>query len=229
MKASPASRRVGEVRRALSLRRRVPSVPGAGEVGTRSCADARSPGSPRHVHGGGARDARRPHPPGMRACPSAVALTLALVASPQRARADDVAEKPRARSVYRLRPAADAAIGAVAGAAALAPYLLQGQIIHERCPCDRSEVPRFERFVIGYRSNAADHASDALAALAIVAPFALDAGALGFGRTLLEDGVVLAETLLVNGAIVTTVKDLVQRPTPRAYAGDAAIVSRASG
>ena len=70
---------------------------------------------------------------------------------------------------------------------------------------------------------------DALAALAIVAPFALDAGAVGFGRILLEDGVVLAETLLVNGAIVTTVKDLVQRPTPRAYAGDAAIVSRATG
>ncbi len=131
--------------------------------------------------------------------------------------------------MYRVNPPVDGAITAAAGAAALVPYLLQDRIIRKRCPCDRSEVPRFERFVVGSRSNAADVASDALAALAVAVPAGLDALALGWSRPLLDDGVVYAETLLVNGAIVTTVKDLVQRPTPRAYAGDAPIVSRATG
>ncbi len=117
----------------------------------------------------------------------------------------------------------------VAAAATLVPYALQDRIIRERCPCDRSEVPAFERFVIGYRSNAADVASDTLAALSIAVPAAADAIALGLGRPLLEDGIVFAETILVNGALVTTAKDAVQRPTPRAYAGDAPIVSRPTG
>lgn len=171
----------------------------------------------------------------MRPRRSAAALTLAALAlagASGRARAggDDVDDSSaRPRSVYRIEPAADTAVMAIAGAAALVPYLLQDRIIRERCPCDRSEVPRFERWVIDHRSNAADHASDALVALSIAGPFALDSGAVGWSRPLLEDGLVLAETVLVNGALVTTVKDLVQRPTPRAYAGDAAIVRRPTG
>jgi membrane-associated phospholipid phosphatase len=131
--------------------------------------------------------------------------------------------------VYRVSAAVDGPVTAAAAAAALLPYLLQDRIIRERCPCSPSEVPRFERFVVGFRSDAADVASDALAVLSIAVPVAADALALGASRPLLEDGVVFAETLLVNGALVTTVKDLVQRPTPRAYAGDAPIVTRPTG
>ena len=60
-------------------------------------------------------------------------------------------------------------------------------------------------------------------------PLGADALALGWSRPFLEDAVALGEAVLVNGAIVTTVKDLVQRPTPRAYAGDEPIVSRPTG
>ncbi len=123
----------------------------------------------------------------------------------------------------------DGPVIGVAAAATLVPYALQDRIIRERCPCDLAEIPKFERFVVGYRSNAADVASDTLAALAVAVPVIADGVALGWGRPFREDAVVLAETVLVNGALVTTVKDLVQRPTPRAYAGDEPIVSRPTG
>jgi hypothetical protein len=159
---------------------------------------------------------------------AALALLLAVgAAPPARAAADDA--PPADRSVYRVDPALDGAILGVAGVAALVPYLLQHRIIDERCPCDPSEVPRFERWVVGNRSQAADVASDTLAALAIAVPVGLDALDVGGTRPLLQDGVVYAEALLVNGALVTTVKDLVQRPTPRAYAGDADIIHRPTG
>ncbi|HEX9051525.1 MAG TPA: phosphatase PAP2 family protein [Anaeromyxobacter sp.] len=157
----------------------------------------------------------------------AVAGVAALAARPAVAAETDAAAPPP--SVYRVNLAVDGPVLGAAAAAALVPYVLQDRIVRERCPCDVSEIPRFERFVVGYRSNAADIASDTLAALSVAVPATVEALALGWGRPLLEDGVVLAETVLVNGAIVTTVKDLVQRPTPRAYAGDAAIVSRPTG
>ncbi len=162
-----------------------------------------------------------------RPAPLALALACAAWAAPRPAGAGDPSAAPP--SVYHVRLAVDGAVIGAAAAATLVPYALQDRIIQERCPCDRSEIPRFERFVVGYRSNAADVATDALAALSIVVPATVDALALGWTRPLLEDGVVFAEAILVNGAIVTTVKDLVQRPTPRAYAGDAPIVSRPTG
>lgn len=166
----------------------------------------------------------------MRSRSAALALALACAtwAAPRPARAAEPAPAPPP-SVYRVSLAVDGPVIGIAAAAALVPYALQDRIVRERCPCDLSEIPRFERFVVGYRSNAADVASDTLAALSIVVPATIDALALGWTRPLLEDGVVFAETILVNGAIVTTVKDLVQRPTPRAYAGDEPIVSRPTG
>ncbi len=161
-------------------------------------------------------------------CPARLALALSLaLAAPARAADRDAPDE--AQSVYAVSLPVDGAISAAAGLAALVPYLLQDRIIRVRCPCDRSEVPRFERFVIGYRSQAADVGSDTLAALSVAVPAGADVLLLGGGRPLLEDAVVFTQTLLVNGAIVTTVKDAVQRPTPRAYAGDAPIVSKPTG
>ncbi|MFT3917629.1 MAG: phosphatase PAP2 family protein [Anaeromyxobacteraceae bacterium] len=153
--------------------------------------------------------------------PSALALLL-VAGSPTPA-----VEPPR--DVYRLHPALDAAVLAVASTAALLPYLLQDRIVHPRCPCDRAEIPGFERWVVGHRSAAADHASDALAVVSIAGPAAAEAWLVGLRSPLGTDLVVFAETVLVNGALVTTVKDLVQRPTPRAYAGDPGITDRPIG
>jgi membrane-associated phospholipid phosphatase len=164
-----------------------------------------------------------------RSTPLAVALACAVVATARPARASDPVPGEAPPSVYRVSLGVDAPVLGVAAAAALVPYRLEDRIIRERCPCDRSEIPRFERFVVGYQSNAADVASDTLAVLSIAVPATIDALALGWSRPLLEDEVVFAETFLVNGAIVTTVKDLVQRPTPRAYAGHTRIVTRPTG
>ena len=141
---------------------------------------------------------------------AALALSAALSAAP-------AAEPPR--SVYRIHPADWAVIGAGALASFL-PWALEDDIIDLRCPCDPDEVPRFERFAIGLESDAATAASNVTVALAVLVPPAADLLVLGWSRPLLEDAVVLAETLAVNGAVVTVVKYAVQRPIPLAYAGD---------
>jgi membrane-associated phospholipid phosphatase len=124
------------------------------------------------------------------------------------------------RSVYRIAPLGDGAAIAVSSIALVLPWLLEDRLIDLRCPCDRREVPRWERFAIGLRSPAADAASTLSAGLAVLLPPAADLFVLGRGGAWLEDAVVFAEALAVNGAIVTGVKYAVQRPIPRAYAGD---------
>ncbi|HSN91768.1 MAG TPA: phosphatase PAP2 family protein [Anaeromyxobacteraceae bacterium] len=128
------------------------------------------------------------------------------------------------RSVYRIDPAVDGAILAASSLAIALPWLLEDRIIDLRCPCDRSEVPRWERFAIGLESPAADFASNATVALSALLPPAVGLLHLGWSRAWVEDLVVFAEALAVNGALVTAVKYAVQRPIPLAYAGDPAWV-----
>lgn len=125
---------------------------------------------------------------------------------------------PPPRSVYRIDLPWDIAVSTVAGAAILVPYALTDSLIHPHCPCDASSVPAFDRWAIGYSSATADTVSTVTAGLAIVAPVVLDLVDVGASTELLEDTAVLAQTLLVNGALVSAAKYSVQRPIPLVYA-----------
>ena len=121
------------------------------------------------------------------------------------------------RSVYRLDLAWDLPVSALAAAGILVPVMTTDSLVHPRCPCPASEVPGFDRWAIGYSSDAADTLSTVTTGLAIVAPLVLDLFDVGASTAFLEDTVVFAETLLVNGALVTLAKYTVQRPVPRVY------------
>ncbi|HET7753722.1 MAG TPA: phosphatase PAP2 family protein [Anaeromyxobacteraceae bacterium] len=131
-----------------------------------------------------------------------------------RARADEP------RRVFSLSPAVDGAIIGIAALGNVVPLALQDRIVRERCPCDPSEVPGFDRFAIGLHSDAASRASDWTRNLALIVPPIAGLVALGPTRAFFEDATVFAEALAVSGALVNLAKYTVQRPIPRAYAGD---------
>jgi membrane-associated phospholipid phosphatase len=133
------------------------------------------------------------------------------------------------RSVYHLSIPRDGVITGLAGLAILVPYAFASSIITPRCPCDPREVNSFDRSAIGNTSQAADITSDVTAALAILVPPALDYVDLGWSKPFREDAGVFVQTIAVNGALVTFAKYVFQRPLPRTYAGDPALISSPRG
>ena len=71
------------------------------------------------------------------------------------------------------------------------------------------------------RGLRASHLPDDAPALRLTIPQACS--------VLLEDATVYVDTLSVNGALVTAAKYIVQRPLPRTYAGDPALVNQPGG
>ncbi len=130
------------------------------------------------------------------------------------------------REVFRVDPVVDGAVIGVTALGNLVPWLLEDRIIRVRCPCDPGEVNRFDRWAIGLHSDAAATASEVTVWLALLGPPAADALALGRSRALLEDAVVFAEALSVNGALATLAKYTTQRPIPRAYEGEASYLGK---
>lgn len=131
--------------------------------------------------------------------------------------------------VYDVNARVDGAVLASSVLAIALPALLASRIIRERCPCDPHGVNAFDRGAIGNHSDVADAVSTVTVGLAVVGPPALDWLLLGRGDALLSDLVVFGEVLLVNGALVQIVKYSVQRPLPRTYAGDPALVRSPGG
>lgn len=121
------------------------------------------------------------------------------------------------KSVYRISRALDSAVIVGAGLTITIPYALTDKLITPHCPCDPREVNSFDRGAIGNASDAAGVASDITAALAAIGPVTLDLVDVGATPVLLEDIVILSETLAVNGALVTIAKYTTQRPVPRVY------------
>ncbi len=134
-----------------------------------------------------------------------------------------------AQSVYKVRPVLDGSIIAGTLLGGLLPYLYADKLIHPRCPCDAGEVNGFDRPAIGNHSGFADTLSDITVGAAVLVPVALDALDLGLGSELAEDLVVYVEALAVNGALVSLVKYAAQRPLPRTYEGDPALVAGPGG
>lgn len=151
-----------------------------------------------------------------------LALLVATAAPPE-------ALQPAPRSVYQVHLAADVPIAATSLLAIAIPYAFAGTFIHPRCPCDPGEVNALDRHVIGNHNKLLDDASDATAGIATVAPLLLDALDVGFSTPLLEDAAIYGEALAVNGAFVTAAKYIVQRPLPRTYAGDPALINQPGG
>ena len=115
-----------------------------------------------------------------------------------------------AQSVYEVRPSIDLPLTLAAGGGTLIVYAFGDHLIARRCPCDRGEVNSFERHVIGNHSGAAEWFSDAAVGAAIAGPVIADWYDVGSGPEFKEDMTVLAETLAVNGALVTAAKYSVQ-------------------
>jgi membrane-associated phospholipid phosphatase len=130
-------------------------------------------------------------------------------------------DPPDPMSVYRVSPVVDGAIIAATTAGSLLPFAFTSQIIHPSCPCAPSSVNSLDRRVIGNNSDTADMASNITLALAIVVPPIADWIALRRLHPWLEDAVVFAEAMSVNGALVTAAKFTVQRPIPRVYSDPA--------
>src|SRR5204863_1755499 len=80
-------------------------------------------------------------------------------------------------------------------------------------------VNSFDRHAIGNHSDVADMIGTSLAVGSAIIPLSLDLAVVGPNRVVLEDAVVLAESLSVGGALVGISKAGFLRPYPRTYAG----------
>ncbi|WP_242345558.1 phosphatase PAP2 family protein [Anaeromyxobacter terrae] len=149
-------------------------------------------------------------------------VAAGFVATPSSA----AAEGGTPREVFHVDPVVDGAIIAGAALGNLVPWLLEDQLIDMRCPCDRGEVNRLDRWAIGLHNDAAAHVSDATVYLAMLGPPLADWAVLGRNRALFEDVTVFAETLAVNGALNALAKYTTQRPIPRAYEGEPAYLKQ---
>jgi membrane-associated phospholipid phosphatase len=141
-----------------------------------------------------------------------VVLAMALGA-PRGAHAQT--EDPQA--VYRVVLSVDVPIIALTTVGSLIPFALASHLIAPSCPCAASAVNGFDRGTIGNHSDAADWASTVIVAAAMGVPPLVDWFALRSRRIWLDDAIVFAETLSINGAFVTAAKYATQRPIPRAY------------
>lgn len=135
----------------------------------------------------------------------------------------------RPQSVYNVSPKRDVAIILGASVTTLLGYVYADRLITPHCPCDPGEVNAFDRGAIGNTSPAARTLSDLTAAAAVGVPLVLDAVNLGQSRALVDDAIVFAQTLAINGVLVSATKIIVHRPLPRTYAGDSLLIGKPEG
>jgi membrane-associated phospholipid phosphatase len=139
------------------------------------------------------------------------------------------APKPRAPEVYKLHLAADIPIIVVGVGAGLARELFRDKLARKSCPCDSASINRFDRWTVGYHSQAASVAADVTVYGVLFALPLVDLLDLGFGRALGEDVVVYVEALAVSTAIQNATNFITARPRPRSYAGDPAMANSGEG
>jgi membrane-associated phospholipid phosphatase len=136
---------------------------------------------------------------------------------------------PPPRSVYHVSAAVDIPVTLGAALVMAVPYRYANRWITPRCPCDPAEVNSFDRGAIGNRNPGAATVSDVTVGVALIAPLVFDAIDVGTGEVWREDALVFAQTLAVNGALVTATKFIAQRPVPRTYAGDPELIDSPEG
>lgn len=121
--------------------------------------------------------------------------------------------------------------GAIVGTnlVTLGLYAFGSGLIRRSCPCDPAAVNGYDRHAIGNRNDTAYAVATGTVVASAVVPLALDAWDVKEFRPVLEDAIVLSEALSVTGALTTVTKFSAQRPFPRTYAGDPALVGSAGG
>jgi membrane-associated phospholipid phosphatase len=159
---------------------------------------------------------------------TALALLVGILLSPMAARAQATTStspadppSPEARgSIYRLHLLADTAIIAAGVFGTTVPFLLSSGVVDTRCPCNPENLNALDRTAVHNHSDTARILGDVLVGVAVVTPAVYELVTVRPMTTTLEDLVVLTEVMAVNGGLVTLAKFAVQRPIPRAYAGD---------
>ena len=131
-----------------------------------------------------------------------------------------------AAKIYDVDWKVDGAITLGAGLAGLVPYLFADKIIDYRCPCSPGEVNGFDRGSIGRNSPTARFFSDVLFGTSVGIAVLADGLQTEWKSPFLDDMLVLAEVLAVNGALNSLVKHTVQRPLPVTYSGQDPAIQR---
>jgi membrane-associated phospholipid phosphatase len=133
------------------------------------------------------------------------------------------AQPDAAGSVYRLRWGQDAATIGAAGVAWFLPELFLKDLVSPKCPCDRGDVPWFDRGALDRSSRGARLASQVAVSTMLVLPPALDLLDVrrggGSWSHVGEDVIVMGEALVVDGALNELAKVAVRRPRPLTYDG----------
>jgi len=135
----------------------------------------------------------------------------------------------RPGSIYQVTPKIDIPVTITAALAVTLPYVFADHLITPRCPCNPAEVNSFDRGAIGNQNDFARQLSDLTAGMVTILPLAFDAFAVRDQNVFREDAAIFAQTLLVNGALATAAKFIVQRPLPRTYAGDPNLINKPGG
>jgi membrane-associated phospholipid phosphatase len=102
-------------------------------------------------------------------------------------------------------------------------------LVTKRCPCDPSELNALDRKTLKYHSNTAALASDITSAVVQAVPPLFELFDLGLSPALAEDFTVLAEAVMVEVLFQQAANFGLQRPRPRAYAGDPAAINSSQG
>jgi membrane-associated phospholipid phosphatase len=137
---------------------------------------------------------------------------------------------PEARgSIYRYNLWVDIPVVAIGAIGTAVPYLASWKFVSPSCPCDRASINFIDRGSVGYHSRTAGTIGDVLVSLAVAAPVVYEVVAVRPLSTLIEDLVVYSEVIAVNGGLVALSKFVVQRPTPRSYAGDPKLINDPGG
>jgi membrane-associated phospholipid phosphatase len=124
-------------------------------------------------------------------------------------------------SPYQVRWVPDLVIAGLAAAVWIGPQPFADSLVSPKCPCDRNNVPGFDRWAIGHSSQAARTVSHLGVGAMLVIPAALDVIDVrrheGTWAGAGKDLVVIGEAVLINGALNEVVKLAVRRPRPQAY------------
>jgi membrane-associated phospholipid phosphatase len=132
------------------------------------------------------------------------------------------------KSVYQISPLTDGIVIGTTAATTLMLEVFATHLITPR-PVDPSELNSLDRSAVGNRNVFLDNVSDATTGVTLLAPVALDYLDVGASPEFVEDMTVFAETLSINGALVSLFKYSVQRPLPRTYAGTDPELAASSG
>jgi hypothetical protein len=157
----------------------------------------------------------------------AAGLALALLLPSPAARADDRPEPSTA--IYKVNLAIDIPLIAAGAIGTAIPYLMSETIVDPHCPCNAQNLNSFDRPSVGNHSDVAGIIGNVLVTVAVAAPLVIELVDVRPMRTLIEDLTVYAEAMAVNGGLMALSKFTVQRPTPKAYAGDPAVIDRPGG